>query len=142
MESCRNVCLDSFRAVFRRRHCIQHSDVELPGSDAYRLRIVLGCVCSCHRPQKAESFNITRFLSHKKRATLRRDSFFYAIIKKDLLSCDFLVAVNSAVAKFLLDAEKLVVFSHTVRTACRTSLDLARVHGNCEVGDSSVLSFA
>ena len=52
LESCRNVCLDSFRAVFRRRHCIQHSDVELRGSDAYRLRIVLGCVCSCHRPQK------------------------------------------------------------------------------------------
>lgn len=32
----------------------------------------------------------------------------------ELLACDFLVAVNSAVAEFLLDAEKLVVLGHTV----------------------------
>ena len=52
------------------------------------------------------------------------------------------VAILGSRAEFLLDAEKLVVLRHTVRTACRTGLDLAGVSCNCDVSDSSVFSFA
>ena len=61
--------------------------------------------------------------------------------QKGLSLLDALVAINSEVTKFFLDAEELVVLRHTVRTAQRTSLDLTRVGGNCDVSDSSIFSF-
>ena len=49
------------------------------------------------------------------------------------------IAVSSLVAEFLLNAEKLVVFGHTVRAACGTGLYLACVRSHCDVSDCGVL---
>ena len=51
------------------------------------------------------------------------------------------VAIFCSAAKLFLNAEKLVVLGHTVGAACRTSLDLTGVCSNCDISDSSILSF-
>ena len=51
-------------------------------------------------------------------------------------------AVNRVVAKFLFDAEELVVFRDPVRAAHRAGLDLAAVGGDGDVGDGAVLGLA
>ena len=58
-----------------------------------------------------------------------------------LAALHFVHAVNRVVAKFLFDAEELVVFRDTVGTAHRTGLDLAGVGGHRDVGDGGVLGF-
>ena len=54
----------------------------------------------------------------------------------------FVVTVLSAVTKFLLDADELVVLSQAVCAAHRTSLDLTRVGSNGDVRDCGILSLA
>ena len=51
-----------------------------------------------------------------------------------------LVHVLGCGTQLLLDADKLVVLGHTVGAAQGTSLDLAAVGSNSDVGDSGVLS--
>lgn len=51
---------------------------------------------------------------------------------------DALVAVDSQVTELFFDAEELVVLSHTVGTAERTSLDLTRVRSYSDVSDRSI----
>ena len=51
-------------------------------------------------------------------------------------SLDERIAILGLVAEFLLDAEKLVVFGHTVGAACGTGLDLAGVGSHSDIGDS------
>ena len=48
--------------------------------------------------------------------------------------------ILSLCSELLLDADELVVLSHTVGTRERTCLDLTRVGSNCDVSDGSVLS--
>ena len=50
--------------------------------------------------------------------------------------------VASAVAELLLDAEKLIVLSNTLRARGRACLYLAGVERDCEVSDSSIGSLA
>ncbi|QEG22869.1 hypothetical protein MFFC18_27560 [Mariniblastus fucicola] len=43
--------------------------------------------------------------------------------------------VDSAGAKHLFDAEKLVVLGHAIRSRCRTGLDLTRAKTNRQIGN-------
>lgn len=54
----------------------------------------------------------------------------------------FLVTISSVATELFFDADELVVLSHTVGAAQRTSLNLTRVGSYSDVGDSSILGFA
>ena len=58
------------------------------------------------------------------------------------LTLHALVTINGEITEFLLDAEELVVLSHTVGAAERTGLDLTRVGSHGDVSDGSIFSFA
>ena len=52
----------------------------------------------------------------------------------------FLVTIDSGIAELFLDADELVVLSHTVGAAHRTGLDLTTVGSHGDVGDGGILS--
>lgn len=51
------------------------------------------------------------------------------------------VAIACRAAQLFLDTDKLVVLSHTVGTAQRTSLNLSRVGSNGDVGNGRIFRF-
>src|ERR1035437_9953221 len=61
---------------------------------------------------------------------------------KDAGATSHFSTVDGTGAKFLLDAEELVVFRHAVGAAKRAGFDLAGVGGDGDVGDGDILGFA
>ena len=49
--------------------------------------------------------------------------------------------VQSTVAQHFFDAKQLVVLGHSIAAACRSSLDLSRVEGDCQVSDRRIFGF-
>ena len=156
---CREVALRAALPSPRRPGVI-HS-VTPPGSvptHTYRMTpgsVLLDPGAASRRPAfYTLSFRMTAMVSHvfcKRNYALKSTK---KACKADVLQADICylrrleatvetcVTVLSLRAELLLDTDELVVLSHTVCAAHRTSLDLTAVCSNCDVSNSGVLSLA